>query len=505
MRTKLSVMGIQRLVGRRWYFALLCLFALTGYGEMHSQGDRCDSCAPSHSLENNWGLAPSGRFRDVWPEMKYQIHGFDVSPDEKYIVYLAGRQNEYLRLLLKDLNTGEVAQLSKAGFWPQFSPDSRYVLFKYGRDSIALYSIEDGSFAVVSPIAECDGKAPWCVKYWEWAPDSNLYAAGCGVSLPETGYHRFDVRKFPEIGCGAWTQIDEDAYPLYFPPDDLGWAAAKSYRTIENVEGVPGGFDTVGFIVTTNIMSGRGFYREKSVSRELIEGMRDEWYFSRFSEVKMYQYPIDESAAPSSCGSIYMHLSVRSVEELVPPPDGSHGWYSDDELRARSLCGWYRVDTGGREAIQVARTWNNYGAIVSKVSGDLFYGRERQDSTSTIMRTDNCSYGRQIVVTMEDDPAISSADGQEPEGIEAVDRMSVARVDGGLRIGCVNCRSGNATVKIYSLSGELVANEALAFTLDGADAHGFVSPAVPTGIYLVALTQDDSEIGCAVVFLSNRQ
>lgn len=463
----------------------LAVFLTAGAAGL-SQSCECESFALPDELGPNFGLAWDNPFTQELPSPKYRISNFSVSPDGRWLIYLAGWHEEPSITLLRNLESGQTSVLPFASLSFQWDPSSTWVkIHRLGAKGFHFYNPETDSLQVAFTNGYCDSTGA-CFPFLRWGPDGHFYG-DC------SGLQRIRMDSSEQAGCIYFESVDSRGSTPFFPPNTVEWCVNYFYD-----------WELPGIEQESDTITGFAVVRDLDWSTKVLRPV----YLSRFGSVDRWEYAdynawkVTEQSSPffsmdvSACGAVYMFLGFRDRGERLD----RHAPFTPAEREARGRSGWYRFDTSGGGGVQLARSWSNLGISATADGTRILYGLINPDSTMAIWEMDECGRNKRQIVGWNDHPENAGA---YPWSASTPQHASLRYDASEHSIDVFDARDIRR-LELYDLTGRLIRsldkNESIHLN---DSTFRFPVPPVPSGFYGIRIVGKEGIVGGDVIPMGN--
>lgn len=363
----------------------------------------------------------------MWGTPTVNLLGIAVSPDGRYLAYV-----EDTLLKVKELPDGNEKVIAKYGYMPKWSPDSRYLkYYQYGNPGITFWEVNTNTRKTLRR-----GKdTSICYFYDTWAPDGNLYFINCHPD------HRGLLSRFlvdSSLKEGEFIMETIENYKQY-PQWPITTA---SYHIVPHFE--PISYKPYRFYIVNDF----NWEQRRTITIPFPDST---WEVSQSNS-----FPGNYDFNPMAIGpegELYFYMTYRSFRELAhnntPPFDTA-------ELRARNASGWYRVDSTGKNLVQLVRCWpSGLGISITADGEKIYYGMLLRDSTCAVFEMDRWGRNKRQV-TFPRQTASVIAERSVPTKLEVQSRVRGWGSDRQIVVTVGNELAREIVVEMYNTAGALV-------------------------------------------------
>lgn len=404
----------------------------------------------------------------MWGTPTVNLLGIAVSPDGRYLAYV-----EDSLLKVKELPAGNEKVIAKFGYMPKWSPNSRYLKY-FHLDNIGATFWDTKNDKLIPIRAWRDTSV--CYFYDTWAPDGNLYFINCHPD------HRGLLSRFlvdSSLKEGEFIMEIIKNYKQY-PQWPITTA---SYHIIQPFE--PNRYKPYSF----HIVSDFNWEQRRTVT---IPFPDTSWEVSQSNSFPGYDDYNPMAIGPQ--GEVYFYMTYRSFREIAhnntPPFDTA-------ELRARNASGWYRVDSTGKNLVQLVRCWpSGLGISITADGEKLYYGMLLRDSTCAVFEMDRWGRNKRQV-TFPRQTTSAAWERIVPTKLGANSRVEGCGNNRQIVVGMENEIRGEIVIEIYNSAGELVNRKVgggLELRIDAGD--------LSSGMYTVMVHNGRSIINNRIVVVN---
>ncbi|MBI5326238.1 MAG: T9SS type A sorting domain-containing protein [Ignavibacteriae bacterium] len=403
-------------------------------------------------LENGWdALYGKYFFYEPYPLNSY-VYYLSVSKDGKWLAYL--NDGIWIYNIINKIKTKIYNPLN----WTHLEWGNDNTTLRFWSNNVNYYyNVNTKNFDSVL----CSVDSEYCPFGLMWASDNYAYFSyPYGIPSPDSSIYRENVNLSSQLGFPINEKIIDTKFNSLklpnFPPYNIDYFAHPKGCT-------QGSKALCGFIITRNFY----FINEYEI---ILDIPNNEWNYSYIHAHTIgAHYPLKVSTE----GCIYIYLSYRNQRENY---SSTNDPFDSINRIARDASGWYRVDTSGKNLVQLVRSWVVYNCGLT-VTGDgetIYYAFLLPDTTTCIMRMNKYGKNKELVLKIEPETIGVEDNKLVTNSIEIIPNPATNKISIEFPLEFMS----NARVSIFDCLG----NELLTKNSAGKRIEFDCSP-LPNGIY----------------------
>jgi hypothetical protein len=457
----------------KYFFVLLITLYFFLSVKSYSQSND-SNYVTSQELEPGWGLYWRNQNEEIYETVKSILYNVSISPNGKYLAYdccwWMGSNELPPSWGIKVLNT-ETKEIIFTGeniMEPFWSSDNNFLIYfsdflPPGLSFISWNRITNKIDSINCITESCDIGSTL-------APDDYFYFAfPNGYPPPDSQMYRTNLfesiikgKIFYELIPGLKWEMQNG--PI-FSPNSMDYNIIRIGNEIGCV---------TGFYIVTNFdyKGRRSFYYQVPDTS---------WVISAANTA--YMNGNDIALGPN--GDVYTYLSFRAKSEIardcMPP-------FDSNETAARNASGLYRIDTSGKNFVQLVRSWTyKPGGFSITADGEtIYYGFLLSDTCAGIMKMNKYGKNKELVMRIEPCQNVIIDVPEPKQIINPVSNLTTRynETTNEINISWKLDNSNKTKIYIYDLYGRLIEESDIGNQIDSISIN---AASYMSGVYFVTL------------------